>query len=275
MSVAPANYTFDVKTADGATNIRSFSADLTNTGGAAFVLAATGWLVPPLGNIGDAQFGLMAVFPDGSAVVLPEVAPLVQGTNASDSFTAQLRSDNPGILQVIRGNQTTQYLVATNPVVNIAGLNGNDSLTVRYTAGHALPTIGFDGGAGNDTVTVFGSSGADVIQLFEVTNLQAVVPAGAIKLASVNSVSVYAGAGSDLVDARGLTTIGATIDGEAGDDTLYGGGARDSIFGGLGNDHLFGGPGADLLVDFWGHNTFDEGNPPISFGFNFFGWFWF
>jgi hypothetical protein len=57
--------------------------------------------------------------------------------------------------------------------------------------------------------------------------------------------------GNDLY--RGSGTVGARVDGGAGDDRLFGGDGDDSLIGGAGRDALSGGAGADLFV-------FDDGD---------------
>ena len=71
--------------------------------------------------------------------------------------------------------------------------------------------------------------------------------------ADVTSIVINAGAGNDLVSVgrtakRGATQLGATINGDAGNDRLTGGPGNDTINGGDGNDYLFaGGGGIDKL----------------------------
>jgi Ca2+-binding RTX toxin-like protein len=50
----------------------------------------------------------------------------------------------------------------------------------------------------------------------------------------------------DTLDAGGLTTIPATLDGGAGDDGVYGGAGDDTLDGGAGDDGVFGGNGNDI-----------------------------
>jgi len=275
LSVAPSAYTLDVTLSDGVTRVRSFAADLSGAAGAAIVVAASGFVAP---TGGQPSFGLLAVFSNGTTALLPEVKPVITGTNRNDAFEVKLKNDNSGILQVTRGQETTQFLTLTNPLVTIQGGKGDDQLTVRYakSGNAALPTIAFDGGAGYDTAFVHGSNGDDTIKLVESMNFASVLPANALVFKAVEAISVWAGSGNDLVDATALTTISTTLFGEAGNDTLRGGKARDTIFGGLGNDlldggdgddvlwggfgndNLVGGRGFDLLFDFLGNNVFND-----------------
>ena len=79
--------------------------------------------------------------------------------------------------------------------------------------------------AGNDSLTLTGSTGA------------------AVSSGAGNDM-VYGGAGSD------------TISGDAGDDTLFGGAGIDTLSGGLGDDQFTGGLGADTLIGGAGDDTY-------------------
>ena len=102
---------------------------------------------------------------------------------------------------------------------DLSGHAGNDSIAWSETA------LGFDGGAGNDTVsagafndTIFGGAGND---------------------------SIAGGYGNDYEDGG---TGNDTLLGQFGDDTLIGGDGNDTIDGGVHNDLLIGGAGNDLLL---------------------------
>jgi Ca2+-binding RTX toxin-like protein len=268
LSVAPANYTIDVTLADGLTRVRSFGADLSAAAGGALVVAASGFVAP---SSGDPAFGLLAVFADGTTALLPEVKPVIGGTGRNDSFVVRTKASNPGIVEVSRGGDTTQFLALTNPVLTIEGGAGNDVLTVRYpsTSNFSLPTIAFDGGRGYDTASVFGGQGNDTIKLIE-SNSFSVLPGNALAFKAVEALSVWAGDGNDLVDASVLTTINTTLFGENGNDVLLGGRAVDLIYGGLGNDLLDGGAGNDLLWGGFGDDTLIGGGG-FDLLFDFFG----
>lgn len=245
LSVAPASYTLDVTLSDGLTRVRSFAADLSGAAGGAIVVAASGFAAPAAGQ---PDFGLLAVFADGTTGLLPEVKPVIAGTNGNDVFEVKLNQNNPGILQVTRGSDTTQFLTLTNPLVTIEGGKGSDRLNVRFAdAGALLPTIAFDGGAGYDTAAIRGSGGDDVINLFEVSTFASGLPSSGLVFKAIEAVAVWAGSGNDVIDASALRTINTWLQGEAGDDVLRGGKARDIIFGGLGNDLLEGNDGDDVL----------------------------
>jgi hypothetical protein len=76
IEVAPASYVLDVTAADaavGADPVASFEADLSMAGGAAVTVLASGFLTPDDEGQGDMApgFGLLAVFADGTAALLP------------------------------------------------------------------------------------------------------------------------------------------------------------------------------------------------------------
>ncbi len=93
LSVAPAVYTPDVTTADGSP-VASFEADLSGAAGGAVTVLASGFLSPDDNEDGPA-FGLLAVFPDGTAALLPaasasDMARLQVIHNAADPAAAEV-----------------------------------------------------------------------------------------------------------------------------------------------------------------------------------------
>jgi hypothetical protein len=76
----------------------------------------------------------------------------------------------------------------------------------------------------------------------------------------VTSVVVDAGDGNDSISAAGLATIPASLNGDAGDDTLTGGAANDNLRGGDGNDVLNGGAGDDTLGGDAGADVYNGGD---------------
>ena len=103
------------------------------------------------------------------------------------------------------------------------------------------------GGRGDDLITtgngddwVDGGDGADSIFL------------------GGNINTAFGGAGDDFVTTA-LSAGASTIDGGAGNDTLYGAGADDSISGGADNDELYGEDGNDTLEGGTGDDTLEGG----------------
>jgi Ca2+-binding RTX toxin-like protein len=258
LSVAPASYTLDVTLADGQTRVKSYTADLRSAGNAALVVAASGFVAPAAGQ---PAFGLLAVFANGTTALLPELAPVVEGTDFVDTFEVKPNPTTAGVVDVSSAGRTTSYLALTNPLITIRGNGSADFLNVRYApSGGGLPTLAFDGGAGYDTVFVYGSRGNDNIVLVEqAAVLGPNLPASAIGLRNVEALSVWAGAGDDVINATGLSTVNTLLLGEHGNDTILGGNARDFIFGGWGNDVLEGNDGDDFLSGDFGDDTLRGG----------------
>ncbi|HVK11736.1 MAG TPA: DUF4397 domain-containing protein [Gemmataceae bacterium] len=270
-TVPPGAYTVDVTLADGITRVRSFTADLSGAAGAALVVAASGFVAPPAGG---PDFGLLAVFPNGTTALLPVVAAGVEGTNRSDVFTA--REAAPGILRVAGPGGAVRFLAATNPTVTVDGKGGNDLLTAAYGAG--LPTLAFNGGAGRDAVLAAGTAGADTITAADTpAGLSLVVNGGTILATGIEALTASGGDGNDVIDASGVTSLPVAvaggrgndtidggsrddlIDGGAGDDVIRGNDGNDFLFGGAGNDSLLGGNGDDVLIGLGGTDTADGG----------------
>ncbi len=74
-------------------------------------------------------------------------------------------------------------------------------------------------------------------------------------------VLAYGNAGNDRLDARGLTTRQATLDGGAGNNTFYGGAAGDVLIGGI--DGAEGQQGSNVIIAGNGNNTI-YGNAPVG-----------
>jgi Ca2+-binding RTX toxin-like protein len=102
----------------------------------------------------------------------------------------------------------------TGTTLNVAGTAANDTIAVKQIPGIVYATLGA-------TTSVFADT-------------------------QLTAVSVKAGAGNDVVTVTG--TRGATMDGEAGNDTLTGGVGNDTLIGGAGNDSMNGGASNDSYV---------------------------
>jgi Ca2+-binding RTX toxin-like protein len=100
----------------------------------------------------------------------------------------------------------------------------------------------YDGRTGTDTVNYFADTGAD-----HTVNLQTNVNTGGFaqgdKLFAIENV--IGSTGKDTF--TGNLTVGTTLDGKGGDDTLTGGNLADTLLGDDGNDTLTGSDGNDTL----------------------------
>ncbi len=146
--------------------------------------------------------------------------------------------------------------------IDFAALGGADNIVVGDLSGTDAKQVNIDlagtpgGSAGDgqqDTVTINGTNGDDVITLslqngaLVVDGLAAKVviehfdPNDAIKIAGLG--------GDDVIDASGLGAGGPTLtlDGGDGDDILIGGGSPAKLLGGNGDDVLLGGNANDIL----------------------------
>jgi Ca2+-binding RTX toxin-like protein len=136
--------------------------------------------------------------------------------------------------------------------IDFRALGGVDNIVINDLSGTDVTAIDLDlrgpngGGDGAvDTVTVNGTAGNDVINVFPsngvigITGLQAAVT---IRNAEAgDQLVVNGGAGNDTINAPAMTasTITLTLDGGAGDDTLVGGQGNNTLRGGVGNDAYF------------------------------------
>lgn len=94
---APAVYTVDVvESADTSITIGTFEADY--SAGGALLLAATGFVSPATDT--DPGFGLLAIYPDGTVVVLTELPTRVPGDANSDGIF-----DDNDLIQVLAGGK--------------------------------------------------------------------------------------------------------------------------------------------------------------------------
>ena len=163
----------------------------------------------------------------------------------------------------------------------LLGGDGDDTLL----AGAGTDTL--DGGAGNDllkvddtdgTVTVVGGSGTDTLDFDGNGGMTATFSAdGAGSFSAVagsasgsfSDIEVLRGSlGDDTYDAS-ATTLGVTMYGNHGDDTLTGGTGDDTLYGeddadtlvgGAGDDTLYGGDGDDNIEGGAGDDTIDGGS---------------
>jgi Ca2+-binding RTX toxin-like protein len=115
---------------------------------------------------------------------------------------------NGGAVAVIGGTPT----VANTALIRVAGLGGNDTITINEASG-ALPAANLFGGAGNDVLT--GGSGND---------------------------QLFGEGGNDTLLGKGGFDF---LFGGAANDTLTGGDADDQVFGQAGNDRMIWNPGDD------------------------------
>jgi hypothetical protein len=88
--VAPGEYVLDVTTADGSATVASFNANLSELGGSAITVVASGFLTPPPGP----KFGLLAVTADGTVLELPRVDDEGDEDDGVTEYEAELEGEN-------------------------------------------------------------------------------------------------------------------------------------------------------------------------------------
>lgn len=100
------------------------------------------------------------------------------------------------------------------------------------------------GGAGADTWIVRGTGLAETMSVVKVSATQLKATRGAdvdlFDFDAADRLHLLGGAGNDTLSLGATLTVPATLEGEAGNDTLLGGAAVDVLLGGDGNDWLEG-----------------------------------
>ena len=105
----------------------------------------------------------------------------------------------------------------------------------------------------NSATKVLNIAGTSVSNVINVTlsgtNVVVTIDGKSAKfpLAKIKSINADGQSGSDKITIASQITLPATMNGDAGNDTLIGGSGNDAIFGGDGNDSLSGGGGNDTL----------------------------
>lgn len=148
--------------------------------------------------------------------------------------------------------------------ININDLTGTDIKQINLDLG----VVGTAGGDGEiDTINVSGTMSKDAIRVMSVAN-DVVVSGLAAKVAITDAdvesdrLIVTGGDGDDEVRASGLNpnSILLTLEGGAGDDSLFGSDGDDVLTGGIGSDTLIGQKGADTLTGGDGQDYFRFNN---------------
>ncbi|HIG79883.1 MAG TPA: calcium-binding protein [Cycloclasticus sp.] len=140
--------------------------------------------------------------------------------------------------------------VGTNEIVSIEGLN-------RFTDV-------IDAGADIDVLTLTDGSDAffidDVYSAHHSSLTLSSTTQGVDSTARLVDIEIInAGDGNDIVDLTSdnfVLTNAVTINGEAGNDILWGSNGDDAINGGVGDDSIFGGAGNDILTGGAGNDVF-------------------
>ena len=165
--------------------------------------------------------------------------------------------------------------------IDFAALGGTDNIFVKDLSGTDVAELDIDLGAPGDvgdgaadTVTIDGTSGDDVIQVFlEGTTLSVFGLAEQVVIRNFEAANdhlvINGLAGDDVITATGvLSPVGIVANGGAGDDILLGGAGDDVLDGGAGDDVLIGGAGQDVLVTARSRSSRSSqaGRPPVAVG---------
>jgi Ca2+-binding RTX toxin-like protein len=150
--------------------------------------------------------------------------------------------------------------------INVAANGGADNINVNDLTGTDVKQVHVDlsappgSGIGDsqvDNVTVNATAGGDAVKL---TSSGSETIVGGLSAEThvdhaetIDTITVLAGAGDDVIDASAVIAGGAKL-------VLNGGDGNDVIVGSAGDDVLIGGAGDDILIGNGGHDVFDGGS---------------
>ena len=191
---------------------------------------------------------------------------------------------------ILQGTAGIDNISTLEGADTVSALAGNDTITLTadsvWGAGYAAknmsisPSVGtkemialdglnrftdvIDGGADIDTINLTDGNDAffidDVYSAHHSSLTLTSTTQGIDSIARIVNLEVInAGAGNDIVDLTSdnfMLTEAVIINGEAGNDTLWGSNGNDTINGGDGDDVLFGGTGSDTLTGGVGSDNF-------------------
>ncbi len=189
------------------------------------------------------------------------------GSNASENIAI---SANGGRVLLTRDVGAITMDLNGIETVNVVALGGSDHVVVNDLSGTGVGQVNIDlsatAGTGTgdslaDVVDVHGSNAADTIQVLGSAGTITVAGTSAgVTLTGVESgdtLTVSGHDGDDVISASTLATdVHLTLDGGAGDDTIFGGNGNDTLLGGTDNDLVDGGRGNDLALLGDGNDTF-------------------
>ncbi len=206
---------------------------------------------------------------------------LFNGSAGAEAFTA---SANGGRVTFARNLGSIVMDLNDVEKIDLNALGGVDSITLNDLTGTDVTEVnvnlagtigGTAGDAAADTVTVNGTGGNDIIDVFgagtSVSVLGLPVQVNITNSEGANdSLVIKGGAGNDGITATTLPAgvIKLTLDGGAGDDTLLGSQGADTFLGGDGDDFVFGDNGNDVAQLGAGDDVFQwdpgDGNDTIE-----------
>lgn len=143
--------------------------------------------------------------------------------------------------------------------IKVGNLTGTDVQEVYVDLAGADATTG-DGAV--DKVTLDGTGGEDYIDLMSFNGSVAAIGTPAfVSIAHVEAqdeITVRGGGNDDQISASGIVagTVKLTLDGGAGDDTIFGSKGNDTLIGGAGVDFIVGNAGDDVALMGDGNDIF-------------------
>jgi hypothetical protein len=194
--------------------------------------------------------------------------------NYGDNTTKTFAASAAGALTPTHTYTTPGTYTVTMKVTDSAGLSTTSTQTVTvdadmmeadpFTSGRTALVVA--GTTGNDSIKIYSEPGNRVKVVVDGTTLGTFAPTGHIIVDGI-------GSGNDSISLDPAIKIPAVIYGNAGTDTLSGGGGnniliagsgKDTLVGGAGADILIGGPGKDVLTAGTGNDLLLGGNSPFS-----------
>ncbi|MDA1160650.1 MAG: cadherin domain-containing protein, partial [Planctomycetota bacterium] len=186
------------------------------------------------------------VFSNSSTILFNGVTGPVSNSTTITATEIQFDAGAGAVQEAITLTNVTSLFVT--------GDEGNDTLTVDYSAGSPSPSrqLFLDGGRGRDTI----QSVADTNH--RVTEARLTIGGiDEVAITSFEQASLTGGAGNNNLDARGFYGQ-TTLSGLAGNDTLRGSAGDDVLDGGADDDILQSGPTREQYIV--GETTFENLN---------------
>ncbi len=168
------------------------------------------------------------------------------GANPFSVTTADLNGDGrPDLITTQLGSSTVSVLL--NSPTTIAAGTATGTINDQYV-------LVIDGTSGDDVITVQ----SDGTNLTYTTNGATSSP---VPLTAMAGIVVNGLAGNDLITIEPSmpASLGVSVLGGPGDDTIMGGPGNDTLAGGQGNDSISGGPGDDSIKGGQGDDTLAGG----------------
>jgi Ca2+-binding RTX toxin-like protein len=144
---------------------------------------------------------------------------------------------------------TAGTFIATMAVTDSGGLSTVATQTVNVVAAQVAAD---PFSAGKTALLVNGTTGNDVIRFYSEPGNRIKVTIDGTSIgtfaATGHIIAQGVGSGNDTIIVAATIKNPAVLYGNAGNDTLIGGGGNNILVSGTGNDSLYGGPGEDILI---------------------------